>query len=392
MSGSSARQDTSARHDPTGDNEYPVTLSIRVFDVKAKALRQTLVGHGKEINDLAALPTDPTIVASASNDLTVRFWSLKPEHRKQPCVLICAGDGHREGLLTLAFHQGGQYLLTGGMDHVVKLWHIPDLDAETPGDHPRTEHYPHFSTKGVHHDVVDCVAWYGDLILSRAAQECKIVLWRIEGFAPLDPPPSRPPTDASSRTTTSAFGGSYQRLLQFDVPDTTSFYMRFSLFNQPGARPLLAIGNIKGRVFFWDLQSLEEWDGGGGTGSDSDGAVSGVNRLEAGNTAAESSRRRDGRTKRGGRRGIAHPTSKRASVVAAHDEPVLDGLAVASEDRRVTPAARKYSVDDPFRLLQCHKASPKLRAEFMARQVAWSVGGEWMVVVGAKGTVAVYGR
>ncbi|KAL9116992.1 MAG: hypothetical protein Q9187_006475, partial [Circinaria calcarea] len=37
--------------------------------------------------------------------------------------------------------------------------------------------------------------------------------------------------------------------------------MRFSLFVKPPKRPILVIGNEKSKVYFWDLQSLEEWDG-----------------------------------------------------------------------------------------------------------------------------------
>ena len=55
----------------------------------------------QEINDLAVSPLSPEILASASMDYTVRFWNLNPKHRDQPCTLICGGEGHKEGLLTL---------------------------------------------------------------------------------------------------------------------------------------------------------------------------------------------------------------------------------------------------------------------------------------------------
>ena len=55
----------------------------------------------QDINDLAVSPLSPSILASASLDYSVRFWSLDPKHQKQPCILICGGEGHREGLLSL---------------------------------------------------------------------------------------------------------------------------------------------------------------------------------------------------------------------------------------------------------------------------------------------------
>jgi polycomb protein EED len=55
----------------------------------------------KEINDLAISPINPYILASASEDSTVRIWSLDPAHSRQPCAAILEGDGHKETVLTL---------------------------------------------------------------------------------------------------------------------------------------------------------------------------------------------------------------------------------------------------------------------------------------------------
>jgi len=53
------------------------------------------------INDLATSPICPTIIASASEDHSIRFWDLSTQYVKQPCVLICTGEGHKTGILTL---------------------------------------------------------------------------------------------------------------------------------------------------------------------------------------------------------------------------------------------------------------------------------------------------
>lgn len=81
---------------------------------------QTLVGHGgvscvknfqtctgsadcqQEINDLASSPDNPQIIASASDDTTVRIWSLDPVHAQQPCVCLLGGEGHSWSLLSAA--------------------------------------------------------------------------------------------------------------------------------------------------------------------------------------------------------------------------------------------------------------------------------------------------
>jgi len=117
---------------------------------------QTLIGHGDDVNDLAVSPIDPTILASASVDCSIRIWSLHPSHSKQPLAAICYGQGHKDQVLTLAYHRKGRFLLSAGMDTKVNLWVVPDNIASQAGtDNPATIHYPHFSTTEVHTDFID---------------------------------------------------------------------------------------------------------------------------------------------------------------------------------------------------------------------------------------------
>ena len=53
------------------------------------------------INDLAVSPASPQIIASASQDGTVRVWSLEDRHRAQPCAVICAAEGRQSHVLTV---------------------------------------------------------------------------------------------------------------------------------------------------------------------------------------------------------------------------------------------------------------------------------------------------
>ena len=62
---------------------------------------KTFIGHGDGINDVATSPADPSIIASAADDTTIRVWSLSRAHRKQPCVALLAGEGHQWNLLTV---------------------------------------------------------------------------------------------------------------------------------------------------------------------------------------------------------------------------------------------------------------------------------------------------
>lgn len=129
---------------------------IKILNVKTGELVTTLTGHGALINDLAISPVSPRILASGSMDHSIRIWSLDPTHAKSPTAVKCGGEGHKEGVLTVAFHRTGRYLLSGGMDTIVNLWVIPKLPDENTGtDKPTLIHYPHFSTTEIHTDFVD---------------------------------------------------------------------------------------------------------------------------------------------------------------------------------------------------------------------------------------------
>lgn len=187
------------------------------------------------------------------------------------------GEGHKQPILALRFHPNGRWLLSGGLDTAVCLWAVPKPeDLDKSGDElknhnePSIIYYPHFHSTEVHHNYVDCVQFYGDLIISRAStnqnartKHNEIILWRIEGFDPDAPPPDDPPIPAPDVHTRSAFRHSprslgFQRLLSFEIPHTDRFYRRFGLLHEPGVRPILSMGNQESKYFFWDLQGLEE--------------------------------------------------------------------------------------------------------------------------------------
>ncbi|KAI9677768.1 MAG: hypothetical protein M1829_002540 [Trizodia sp. TS-e1964] len=336
-----------------------IAATIKVLNIKTGEYVRTLVGHGKkEITEIAVSPLSPLLLASASEDTSVRIWSLDSAFEKQPCAVIAAGNGHQEMVLTIAFHESGRYLLSGGMDNMVNLWMIPDLPNESTGtDRPTLIHFPHFATTSLHNDYVDCVKFHHDLILSKAAKEEKIVLWRIEGFSSSLPPPA--PESAPSayewHETRSAFGGGFERLLQFATPGTNPFFMHFGLFSQPNKHPVLAMGNQRGNVYFWDLQRLEHWP-----------ATADLTDLPF--LAPEAQKKRYLSALR--ERSVASATS--GSIL-----DTADGAAAAAGplDLKAARRDKRYDVSDPFGLLKAHHTVRIPRSEhFLIRQAAWSVG------------------
>ena len=261
---------------------------IRVFDVVKGDLKTTLVGHGQGvINDLATHPKFPWIIASASHDQSIRIWDLRRWDSKNdsPTIIICgAGNGHRESVLSVAWHESGRYLISGAFDNRICVWTIPDLSPESPfweeispaqakrrSDQVRVIHYPHFMTSAVHRNYVDCVRFFGDNILSKAAEENKIVFWRMTGFnSHLEPPDGvlAPKAEEHLDTrngfirelvaddrgvtkivTKPAYKKSlpYQRLLEFQIPHCIPFFIRFDILKpsppHPDIHAVLAAGN-----------------------------------------------------------------------------------------------------------------------------------------------------
>ena len=222
------------------------------------------------------------------------------------------------------------------------------------------------------------LTFYNDLIISRCSNENMIVVWRIDEFDSSIEPPARAPTTHEFRPTRSAWGGGYQRLFQFDAPKTPPFYVRFSLFQAPLKRPILAIGNNESKVYFWDLQMLEEWD----------------EQTAASDEIRERMRQKGGKGK--GRRGGSKPGPKQREASVA-SSTTTGQIPVASSEAMMdtavySKATLKYSLEDPFRKLISHAEVTVPRVSFAARQVAWSTGGEWMVVVGDQGMVALFAR
>lgn len=233
---------------------------------------RTLTGHGSAINDLIVSPLSSDLLASASNDNTIRLWNLHETHCQQPCVALFAGGGHKSHVLAIHFHPNGCWILSGGVDTAVCLWAVPSLaELDNEGDYSphrdsKIVFYPHFFSKEVHPNYVDCLAFYGDLVISKAARENMkndILIWRIEGFDCSEPPPSDPPVPVPGQQTRSSFPHDsrfrgFQRLLTLESPHSPRFYHRFGLLHAPGMRPILAMGNEQSTYLFWDLARFDE--------------------------------------------------------------------------------------------------------------------------------------
>ena len=76
---------------------------------------QKLEGHTGEINAVAFSP-DGQLLASASQDCTVRLWNPATGEQLQKL------EGHTAGVSAVAFSPDGQLLASASLDHTVRLW------------------------------------------------------------------------------------------------------------------------------------------------------------------------------------------------------------------------------------------------------------------------------
>ncbi|KAL2061958.1 hypothetical protein VTL71DRAFT_7336 [Oculimacula yallundae] len=415
---------------------------IKVLDVVTGKLLRTFAGHGAEINDLAVSPINPYIVASASEDCTIRIWSLDPRHTSQPCVAILEGDSHVSAVLSLAFHPAGRYLLSAGQDHRINLWTLPDFSEAGTGMTLTRLYYPHFSTSEIHGDIVDCIAWYGDLILSKSDKEEVIVLWSITNFnsaLPTLPPSSAPTTHDTTRESRSAFVtppasladnaiSLYTRLIQFSIPESNIMFTRFSLFpgnknSEFGRNPVIAFCNTNSKVFFFDLARLENYyDVAELIDDATKTATPGGNSNSARSSSATSKKSEESqnlsipteqnprahpflapfqRRNRGGGGGsslsrLARETSLTESTNSdqTNQDETHAGKAAGKIDWAKSKEGwkKKYKLGDPLKSLEAHHEVMVRPLKFTGRQVAWSNDGMWCVVVGSEGSIGVMGR
>jgi len=393
---------------------------VQVIKPLTGELLFTLVGHGVgTVNDLATHPLYPWIIASASVDGSIRIWDLRRASNKalSTCVVICGHSlAHKEGLLSISWHDCGRYLVSGGFDHKICVWTIPNLDPQSSfwyeiskegrkrsSDEVRIIYYPHFITAAVHAEYVDSVMFWDDFILSKAAKEHKIVLWRMTGFDSALPPPPASTAPKSQehletrngfmRTAragidedvfgkeneTSTIKAPFSRLLEFKNEHSTLFYMRFGLLRPsrlfPELHTVLSAGDTFSKLRHWDLDRLIS-----GHGTDHQATTS---------TAMAQHHKGIARRVSKGSSASSREPSTAFSVSEDHREASTGATSLSSDQLRLEQGQRgrnreKYSLHDFEKGLQHHAQNDESNnfTEFRIRSVAWSVCGHWCVAVG----------
>ena len=217
----------------------------------------------------------------------------------------------------------------------------------------------------------------------------------------------------------------FERLLEFQVPDSDPFYMRFGLLtpspSYPDLHPVLAYGNHNSKIFFFDLTRLELGHDGRTSSApevstfaengflapdDRRGAKKGVVRRLNSSTSNWPSHlvgHGGGPASSPGTGSPAPPSSpssrRSSSIVTGVSSNPQDGVRANSTAATSLSASGavagpvedrvKYKIDNPFEPVRAHQIVTVRSVYFTARQAAWSACGRWCVVVGEVGKDAL---
>jgi polycomb protein EED len=264
-------QEEPSHHDDDIDNFYACAWScdsefkpllaaagqraiIRVFDLASGKVSKNFVGHTHAINDLRFHSRDTNLLFSASKDHSVRLWNIKTDI----LIAIFHGEmGHRDEAISLDIDLTGMRLLTSGMDHAIKVWKLDDFHVESAVklSYVYNKHavkpfptfrqqFPDFTSRSIHGNYVDCVRWFGDLIVSKACSveeedNNDVVIWKAGKFSQ-----TWDDIGGSSKDTES------QAIARLKIDKCRCWFMRFALTSQC---QVLALGNEVGETYVYDL-------------------------------------------------------------------------------------------------------------------------------------------
>ena len=90
--------------------------TIRLWNLQTLTEQGVLLGHTQQVKTVAFHPQLDNILASGSRDRTIKIWNL------QTLEAIQTLTSHQQGINTVIFSFDGQLLISGSADKQIKLW------------------------------------------------------------------------------------------------------------------------------------------------------------------------------------------------------------------------------------------------------------------------------
>ncbi|KAH8691808.1 NACHT and WD40 domain protein [Talaromyces proteolyticus] len=113
--------------------------TVKLWDTKTGTELQTLKGHWESVQSVAFSP-DGQMVASGSWDDTIKLWDTKTGTELQTL------KGHSESVYSVAFSRDGQMVASGSWDDTIKLWDTKTgTELQTLKGHSESVHSVAFS-------------------------------------------------------------------------------------------------------------------------------------------------------------------------------------------------------------------------------------------------------
>ncbi|KAF9964641.1 protein with putative role during mitosis, partial [Mortierella alpina] len=92
--------------------------TIRIWDYDSGDYERTLKGHTKAVQDIA-FDAKGNFLVSCSNDLSIKIWDLQQDYK---CIKTLFGHDH--SVSSVAFLPSGDMIASASRDKTIKLWEL----------------------------------------------------------------------------------------------------------------------------------------------------------------------------------------------------------------------------------------------------------------------------
>jgi len=134
--------------------------TVKLWNLKSGQVANTLTQHQEGINCVVFSPNGK-LLASCSNDATIKIWDVKTGDN------LITLAGHQHTVFSVAFSPDGKLVASGGVDKTVRLWKLETSETL-------------FTLEG-HEDWVMSVAFSPDgNMLASGSRDKSIRLWNVE--------------------------------------------------------------------------------------------------------------------------------------------------------------------------------------------------------------------